>query len=417
MIHDTIHRKIVENRARVDSWFRTKSTGLSFPFYSSFDIRDSGVMIAPVDANIFPAGFNNICLVDRERAVDIVRKYLDIHYGPKIEKIALLTEEHTTNLFYWDNVAVLFDFLNQSGHVTKIAFPRALKETISLTNAAGRNLKIFGAEVVNGQVVVDGEKIDLVICNNDFSHSYEGFVKDLKTPMNPPHTMGWHRRRKSEFFDLYNRLAFEFAEIIDIPTKFIQVDTELFPHFDLANSENLENLATSVDNFLERLAIKYEELGIKQKPFAFIKNNAGTYGLGVVHVNSGNDVREWNYKARKKMKAAKGGREIVEVIIQEGIPTRIVTESETAEPSIYMIGCHLAGGFLRAHSKKGPNESLNSPGVVFKKLCVSDLRVAIEGASMENVYGWLAKLGFLAIAYEAKQSKVEFVGYKAGCSL
>lgn len=100
------------------------------------------------------------------------------------------------------------------------------------------------------------------------------------------------------------------------------------------------------------------------------------------------------------MKAVKGGGDITELIIQEGIPTVLKEEAETIEPAIYMIGKELAGGFLRAHKEKGPKESLNSPGAVYKRLCVSDLKINVEGYPMENVYGWVAKLSALAVAQE-----------------
>ena len=126
----------------------------------------------------------------------------------------------------------------------------------------------------------------------------------------------------------------------------------------------------------------------------------------------GDEVRQWSYKSRKKMKAAKGGRDVEEVIIQEGIPSIVQTENASAEPVIYMIGCELAGGFLRTHSEKGSTDSLNSPGAVYKRLCVSDLAVRAEGCPQENVYGWSAKLGLLAIALEAEEMGVEFKKYK-----
>ena len=77
------------------------------------------------------------------------------------------------------------------------------------------------------------------------------------------------------------------------------------------------------------------------------------------------------------------------------------TDGATSEPVLYMIGGELAGGFLRTHEKKDATESLNSPGAVYKRLCLSDLRVKAEGCILENVYGWVAKLGFLAISKEA----------------
>jgi glutamate--cysteine ligase len=416
VIHELIHKRIVENRLAVDAWFKRQGEGLAFPFYSSFDIRDSGQIVAPVDANIFPAGFNNICPTDKCNAVALVRCFLDCHYGQDYKNIVLLAEEHTTNLFYWDNVGALFDLLTAAGRQVQVAWPKEMAEPFKITSASGKALTVYGATKINGEVVIDGVRADLIVCNNDFSHAYEDWASSLQTPMNPPHTLGWHRRKKSEFFAWYNRLAGEFAQIIKVPEYLLQVDTEIFSNFDVNDENSRERLAVAVDAMLARLSQKYARLGIEQKPFVFVKNNAGTYGLAVIQSRSGDEIRSWTYKARKKMKAAKGGREVGEVIIQEGIPTRITAGSETAEPAIYLLGCQLAGGFLRAHSEKGPDESLNSPGGVFKRLCVSDLNVSIDGAPLENVYGWVAKIGVLAIANEAKDAQVEFRDYKHCCA-
>jgi glutamate--cysteine ligase len=157
-----------------------------------------------------------------------------------------------------------------------------------------------------------------------------------------------------------------------------------------------------------RIAAKYREHGLEEEPFVMVKNNSGTYGLGVVQVRSGDEVLAINYKKRKKMKATKGGGGVNEVILQEGIPSALKSGEETSEPAIYMIGRELAGGFLRAHGQKGPKESLNSPGAVFRRLCVTDLKISIEGNPLENTYGWLARIGLLAIGRESAGMSVKY---------
>ena len=67
-------------------------------------------------------------------------------------------------------------------------------------------------------------------------------------------------------------------------------------------------------------------------------------------------------------------------------------------------------------TEKSSTESLNSPGAVYKKLCVSDLFDDRQKCPKENVYGWSAKLGLLAIGLEAEDMKIEFTKYtKATC--
>lgn len=413
MIQESLHKKIVEHCKRVDDWFSQKSQGLQFPFYSSFDIRDSGIKIAPVDANIFPAGFNNICGTDKETAVDTARNYLDKHYGTSLKNILLLTEEHTQNPYYWDNVYTLMEILLGTGRDVRVAMPASLPHPLTLKSASGHEIKVFGAHRSAQGIDIEGFKPELIINNNDFSLEKLEWSEGLQTPMNPPRELGWYRRRKARFFAEYNKLAREFAELIDLDPWQIQIETVMFEQFDVEDESSRAKLAMRAGEVRDRIGEEYKKHGYNGHPFLFVKNNSGTYGLGVIAVQDPDEIRNWNYKARKKMKAAKGGREISEVIIQEGIPTIVKgPEGQSAEPCIYMIGCQLAGGFLRTHQEKGPEDSLNSPGAVFKRLCVSDLKIKQEGCPMENAYGWIAKLAFLSVAKEAKALGVGFPAYR-----
>lgn len=415
MNHKELHRKIVENSDKVQTWFKSKNQSLPFPFYSSFDLRDAGFKMVPVDANIFPAGFNNICAIDRDSAVDVAKIFLDSHYSPETKKIVLLTEEHTQNPYYWDNVLALQAMLTGAGRDVRLAIPRALQAPLLLTSASGGTAEVFSATRVGVGIDIDGFKPDLIISNNDFSNEYEEWAKGLETAMNPPKELGWYRRRKDRFFKIYNQLAGEFCELLQVDPWILQVETDVFEHFDVDDEESRDKLAAKAQVLYDRIKSKYKMHGIDRDPFLFVKNNSGTYGLGVVQVKSPDEIKGWNYKSRKRMKAAKGGREITEVIIQEGVPTTTSSDGgQTAEPVIYMIGCQLAGGFLRVHGEKSAEESLNSPGAVYQRLCVSDLQVKMEGCPQENSYGWLAKLSFLSVALEAKELGVEFKNYQFG---
>lgn len=406
MIQAKIHKRIVEKCNEVCDWFESESSGLCFPFYSSFDIRDSGEKVCPVDANIYPAGFNNICQQDKDSAEVIAKNYLQTYYGDRVKSIALVTEEHTQNPYYWDNVLSISNLLKSTGREVLICFPREMEKKILVRSSTGESIEIQGLQLDSGAVATGKNKIDLIISNNDFSILYEVLQGNKLTPVNPPVAVGWHTRTKGDFFSNYNELAVRFAEVIDITPGLITIETERFGDFHINEEESREALAEAVDQFIGKLTQKYKELGIDQKPFAFVKNDSGTYGLAVIKAESGDEVRQWNYKSKKRMKASKGGREVQGLIIQEGIPTRFRDKDENAEPCIYTIGSELVGGFLRSHSKKGPDENLNSPGAVYKKLCMSDLEVELEDCPMENVYGWLSKLGVLSVAREIKKAGV-----------
>lgn len=404
-VQDQIHHQIIKNLTKIDSWYQGMRNSMTVPIYASFDIRDSGFKVAPVDANIYPAGFNNICQVDRENAHELVARYLKDSYTQKIKKILLLAEEHTKNLFYWENVIELTQILKGPQLEVRVAVPGDFGPR-EITSASGRTLTLFSASRQGDQLEVQDFAPDLVISNNDFSEAYEKWGSGLSIPINPPRQLGWYRRRKSTFFSLYNNLIQEFSNLVEIDPWILQVDTEVFVDFDVNSDQSRDRLSKQAETVLHRMRNDYQQRGIKQDPFVFVKNNSGTYGLAVMQVESADEIRSWNYHIRKKMRAAKGGRSVTEVIIQEGIPSAKLVDEQVAEPVVYTIGFDLAGGFLRAHSQKGPHESLNAPGAVYRRLCVSDLKINVEGCPMENVYGWVARLSQLAIGMELKSLKV-----------
>lgn len=416
MAKDTIHKITINNSERLSKWFKSKTQNLGYPIYSSYDIRDAGFKVSNVDGNIYPAGFNNICSVDKETSVGLFDKYIKNHYGSSVKKILLVTEEHTQNPYYWENIYTISSLLKSANFETQIAIPRALESDLLVKSSTGIEIKV-GSALLDSQLM-QSFKPDLVISNNDFSESYADWASSFPYTINPPRELGWYQRQKSRYFKHFNQVASEFSDLLGIDPFLLRVETEEFQQFDISNDMNRSALADRVDAMISNLTQEYNKRGIHQKPVLFIKNNSGTYGLAVIRVESGAEVKQWSYKSRKKMKAAKGGREVESLIIQEGIPSIIQTDGATAEPVIYMVGCELAGGFLRTHSEKSSTESLNSPGAVYKRLCISDLEIRPEGCPQENVYGWAAKLGLLAIALEAKEMGVEFKDFQNGsCSL
>ncbi len=404
-----LHAKFLAKSDEICDWFNKQTAEARFPIYSSYDIRDSGYKTVNVDANIFPAGFNNICPSDKETSPPLFKKYIESHYSD-VKKILLVPEEHTGNAFYWENAITIKELMENAGYDVRVGFAKSLESSVQMTSATGKILNVESAMPESS--FMKSYRPDLIVSNNDFSDPHEDWGKKITLPMNPPRELGWYQRKKSRYFYHYNNLVDEFFNIVGEDSFAFRVETEEFPHFDINSEESRKELASRVDAFLEKLKKSYEARGIKQAPFAFVKNNSGTYGLAVIKVESGKEILDWSYKSRKKMKAAKGGRDVEEVIIQEGVPSVIKADGASAEPVIYMIGCQLAGGFLRSHLEKTETESLNSPGAVYKKLCVSDLEVDPKSCPSENVYGWSAKLGLLAISKEADEMSVDFKAYK-----
>ena len=156
------------------------------------------------------------------------------------------------------------------------------------------------------------------------------------------------------------------------------------------------------------MATKYAEYGIEEKPFAIVKADAGTYGMGIMTVRDASEVTSLNRKQRNKMAVGKEGLAVTSVIIQEGVPTFESTHDAIAEPVVYMIDRFVVGGFYRMHSERGKDENLNAPGASFVPLAFAEPMQmpkpgARPGASAPNrfyMYGVLGRLAMLAASYE-----------------
>ena len=148
------------------------------------------------------------------------------------------------------------------------------------------------------------------------------------------------------------------------------------------------------------------EYGIAEKPFAIVKADAGTYGMGIMTVRDANDVVGLIRKQRNKMAVVKEGLQVESVIIQEGVPTFESVDDAIAEPVVYMVDRFVVGGFYRMHAARGKDENLNAPGAQFQSLgfeapCIPDLD-GPAGCPPNRfyAYGVVARLAQLAASLE-----------------
>jgi glutamate--cysteine ligase len=284
---------------------------------------------------------------------------------------------------------------------------------VALTSFTGKEMSAHPIQIDDGIISAGGFIPDMILLNNDFSSGYPKILDSVVQPIFPSHTLGWHSRKKSEHFHFYNKLAAEFAAIIGVDPWLIQIDTEEVGPVNFGEDEGTEEVALVVDRVLERTRQAYETHNVDRKPFVFVKNNSGTYGMGIMVAHSADELRQMNRRTKNKMSTGKNRIPIDSVVVQEGVPTATLVDRLAAEPVIYLFGCQLIGGFLRTNTEKGDEENLNSQGMVFKKLCMSDLR-NLENADgtepadeemkeepmMELVYGSIARISALATGME-----------------
>ena len=97
---------VITNWNKISDYLDQEAKDISIPFYNSVDIRESKYKYAPVDNNIYPAGFNNLCLLDLEESSYQIKSFKDQKKLSQ-KNWGILIESNTKNTFYLDNLFFL----------------------------------------------------------------------------------------------------------------------------------------------------------------------------------------------------------------------------------------------------------------------------------------------------------------------
>jgi len=394
-VHDLTQR-LEENRDRISEWMVKKRGEVPIPIYGSVDIRDAGWKVAVVDANHFPAGFNNTSIEDEPHLAALLKNHINRkHEG--CTWVHLYPESHTRNPGYVENVATIKRLIQVAGFKCTVGSPE-LEGHGSLDGINGP-LRLDPVEVNGDELLVDGEKPCLVLLNNDLT---EGMVGGLGAhQVSPPPHMGWQRRRKSEHYECLQSYVDEISEILGIDSWHLMTSWFVSQDKCLEKESCRKILASEVDEFLARIAAKYESLGIEREPVAFIKNDRGTYGLGIMAVTSGDELLNLSNRKFKRLMYSKGGVDVENFLIQEGVPTALNSETGSpVEPVVYLVDGEAASWFYRINPKKGEMENLNSPSAEFKPYSEVGKQYG------EHAHGWhalVSELSMLAMGEESQK--------------
>ena len=390
---------ICKNWDEVNNYIENRKKDLPIPFYSSVDVRESKTKYSPVDHNMFPAGFNNLCASDFRDASLVTSATLK-KYNPKAKMIGIFPESHTKNLMYLDHLTTLGKLIEDAGYgVRFLSFDTTLfpgtDDCLGLISNSGTPLTICRASIQNGDIFVNGEKIDLVICNNDQSNPWPIEWNEIKTLISPTPKIGWFRRQKNTHFKYYKKVADEFCTHFKINPDLIQAKFIGVEDVDFEQKSGLEKLGSAVDQLIKEL---------KPGSKVFVKASKGTYGMGISVVSSGEEIINMNRKTRNKMDVGKNSIKFTSLLVQEGVETIIKYDDKPAEITIYLIDGNSIGGFMRINGEKDNLGNLNSRGMVFRKLCMGDVVSSAEDhTTKEAMYSVIARLATIASAYEIQE--------------
>jgi len=411
----TIINLLDTKAGKIDQWFAKEWEGLTPLPYFSCDIRHSHFKMAIVDTNVFPGGFNNLCNSYTHKTAQAIKDYFKTYY-PDVKKVALLAETHTRNKFYLFNVLKIQKLVEEAGLNCRVTmslehFP---EDPIEIKLAEKEILEIYkpirttqDAQRTTQETLTLGKNFEanLILTNNDFSSGLPKEFESLQDQIIPHPHLGWHMRQKSEHFKILSEVIIRFAKEFEFDPWIL---SPMMESVEGVSADKFESLAPMIDQMIADIQRKYDEYGVTESPYVFIKNDSGTYGLGLVNVMSGAELLSFNRKKRNKLFSTKGGAQSERFFIQEGLPTADTYSGFPIEPVIYGIGKESVSGFFRIHENKNPYESLNAPGASYSCLCLHKLDEPHESdfidckSKEELVTGslFLAKLAGLAAGVE-----------------
>ena len=111
--------RLRERTPDIEAWLRAQRRQAPPPLYCSVDLRNAGFKLAPVDTDLFPAGFNDLNLEVEAIAVNALKSAL-ARACPTAKGLLLVPENHTRNKFYLESVATLFGLVQKAGYEVRV---------------------------------------------------------------------------------------------------------------------------------------------------------------------------------------------------------------------------------------------------------------------------------------------------------
>ena len=370
---EKIVEKIYRQKKNIDKWFNQKFDEFPPPFYCSVDIRLSNFKSSSVDINLFPSGFNNL----KSRDLKNLFKLEIESRAPDAKNVSIFTEDFDRNSYYSKNVETLKSSISEAGYNVD-------------AGVFNKKYKVKEKFIYNDE----GNISDFIVFNNDFSNSKVTKLYQANTPFSGPIDLGWHKRKKSNFFSISDSIVRKFCADFNIHDNwFLNPEFRNCVTVDFLSQSGIECVAQHVDDILAKIKNKYDQYDISEKPFVVVKPDSGTFGMGIMSAYDSDTIKSLNRKQRTKMSSAKSQHN-KKVVIQEGVPTMIKSpKGYTAELVFYFIGRHLAGSFYRSHPSCHQQENLNRKGMSFE--ASED-----ETSKIYYIQHLSARLALLTAAYE-----------------
>jgi glutamate--cysteine ligase len=411
-----LEQRILESLPAIERWFRLEWMEHTPPFYTAVDVRNAGFKLAPVDTDLFPMHFNNLTPEMLPLAVQATMASIE-KICPEARNLLLVADRNTHSSFYLSNLQRLIQIFMQAGLNVRVAtLDEMIGGPVTLDLPDGSHIKLEPLLRQRGRLGLKDFDPCTILLNNDLAHGTPRVLEHVyEQYLLPPVHAGWGLRRKSKHFENYEELAKKFAKLLGMDPWLINPFHGRCANVALDRPDGLEGVKDQVDAQLTKIRRKYKEYGINERPFVVVKADNGTRGLGLATIRDPRELDDVDGPARRRMRAVNDGRQVTEVLVQEGVPTYERLNDAVAEPVVYMIDRFVVGGFYRIHAERGMDENLAAPGSVFVPLAFEAAAQlpkpgARPGASAPNrfyMYGVIGRLAMLASSYELEATDPE----------
>ena len=414
-----LEQRVLESMPAVERWFRLEWMEHTPPFYASVDIRNAGFKLAPVDTNLYPGGWHNLTPEMLPLAVQAAMAAIE-KICPEAKNL-LVIPENTRNISYLANVVQLQRIFRMAGLNVRVgSIDPAIKKATTIELPQGDTVTLEPVVRTKRRLGLKNFDPCTILLNNDLTAGPPGILEDLHEQyLLPPLHAGWSVRRKSRHFQSYEEVAKRFGKMLGIDPWLVNPLFNKCGEVDFAKEEGMDCLRTNVDALLAKVRKKYKEYGINEKPFAIVKADNGSYGMGIMTVRDVKELDQIQERTRSRMATTKGGQQVTEVIIQEGVLTAERINEAVAEPVVYLMDRYVVGGFYRVHAERGVDENLNTPGASYVPLAFAESTRLPQpgqkpGASAPNrfyMYGVIGRVAMLAASYELEATDPEAESY------
>jgi glutamate--cysteine ligase len=185
-----LDKLILENHNEIYDWIDSKYN-FTPAFYSSVDIRYSENKIAPVDTNLFPAGFNNLSFEAIKQASTLAGNFIT-QLNPDYQRILIIPESHTRNLGYLENVKTIYRIIKEAGYEVVIGTLHAELDNFCLD--ANQNIFYHLIERDGNIIKTENFTPDCIIINNDMTAGRPEQLINIDQIILPALGMGWYTR-------------------------------------------------------------------------------------------------------------------------------------------------------------------------------------------------------------------------------